>query len=166
MREHGASMSFDVRQFRNALGSFTTGVCVVTAETATGPIGLTINSFASVSLHPPLILWSLDRASDRMDAFQIVDRFAINVLKDEHQELSAQLARKGGHSVPVEALDPGPSHVPVLHGALAQFVCSVETRHDAGDHIIFIGRVETFSYAEDGAPLIYYRGAYRALAEG
>ena len=158
-------MTTDVRKLRDALGCFTTGVCVVTAMTDTGPIGLTINSFASVSLDPPLVLWSLDRASDRAEAFHIVDRFAINVLSEEMQAISASLAKKGAHSVPVEALDPGPHEVPILHGALAQFICSVETRHDGGDHVIFVGRVTEFRHADGPKPLIYYRGKYRSLAE-
>ena len=98
-------MTTDIRKLRDALGCFTTGVCVVTAMTDTGPIGLTINSFASVSLDPPLVLWSLDRASDRAEAFHIVDRFAINVLSEEMQAISARLAKKGAHAVPAEALD-------------------------------------------------------------
>jgi flavin reductase (DIM6/NTAB) family NADH-FMN oxidoreductase RutF len=137
----------------------------VTAATETGPIGLTINSFASVSLDPPLILWSLDRASDRAEAFHIVDRFAINILSEEMQDLSARLAKKGAHAVPAEALDPGPGEVPVLHGALAQFICTVENRHDGGDHVIFVGRVVQFRHVNELNPLIYYRGKYRSLAE-
>ncbi len=158
-------MTLDAREFRNALGCFTTGVCVITAATPTGPIGLTINSFASVSLDPPLILWSLDRKSDRADALQIVDYFAVNILTEAMQETSQILAKKGAHAVPLHMLDPGPHAVPLLHGALAQFICAVETRHDAGDHIIFIGRVERFQHMDEGNPLIYYRGQYRSLAE-
>lgn len=158
-------MTDETRQFRNALGCFATGVCVITAHTETGPIGLTVNSFASVSLDPPLILWSLDRASDRMEAFHIVDRFAVNVLAEEHQELSARLARKGAHAIPEDVLDPAPGDVPVIHGAMAQFVCSVEARHDGGDHVIFVGRVLRFHARERGTPLLYYRGNYRTLED-
>ncbi len=158
-------MSIDGRQLRNALGHFATGVCVVTAATETGPIGLTINSFASVSLDPPLILWSLDRASDRAEAFHIVDRFAVNVLPAEMQELSSRLAKKGAHAVPEEALENEAHGVPVISGALARFVCRVETRHDGGDHVIMVGRVEEFTHAHEGRPLLFYRGAYRSLAE-
>lgn len=158
-------MTIDARHFRNALGHFATGVCVVTAATDDGPVGLTINSFASVSLDPPLVLWSLDRASDRAEAFHIVDRFAINVLPQELQYLSTQLAKKGAHAVPADALEEVSHGVPVISGALARFVCRVETRYDAGDHVIFIGRVDEFTHAHEGRPLIYYRGAYRALAD-
>ena len=158
-------MTTEIRRLRDALGCFTTGVCVVTAATDTGVIGLTINSFASVSLDPPLVLWSLDRASDRAEAFHIVDRFAINVLSSEMQEISSALAKKGAHAVPPEALDPGPHEVPILHGALAQFICTVENRHDGGDHVIFVGRVTEFRQNDGAGPLIYYRGKYRSLAE-
>lgn len=153
-------------EFRTALGMFATGVTIVTARTESGElIGLTANSFNSVSLDPPLVLWSLDRASDRAEAFHIVDRFAINVLTEEMQAISSALAKKGAHAVPVEALDPGPHEVPILHGALAQFICNVEARHDGGDHVIFVGRVTEFRHADDVKPLIYYRGKYRSLAE-
>lgn len=156
-------MSIDQRQFRNALGCFATGVCIVTADTETGPIGLTINSFASVSLDPPLILWSLDRASDRAAAFHVCDRFAVNVLRDDMKEISSHLAKKGIHAVPEHALSEGPEGVPVIHDALAQFVCVVENRFDGGDHVIFVGRVNHF-HSGEGSPLLYYRGGYRALA--
>jgi len=159
-------MSIDGRQLRNALGHFATGVCVVTAATESGPIGLTVNSFASVSLDPPLVLWSLDRASDRAEAFHIVDRFAINVLPEGMKDLSKRLAAKGAHAVPGDVLENEPHGVPVIAGALARFVCRVETRHDGGDHVIMVGRVEEFTHAHEGSPLVYYRGAYRTLAEG
>ncbi len=158
-------MSIDGRQFRNALGHFATGVCVVTAATDGGPVGLTINSFASVSLDPPLVLWSLDRASDRAEAFHIVDRFAINVLPEELRELSVQLAKKGAHAVPDDALEPEEHGIPVLSGALARFVCTVEARYDGGDHVIMVGRVDSFTHVHEGRPLLYYRGAYRTLAD-
>ena len=154
-----------LRLFRNALGCFATGVCVITAKTDNGVVGLTVNSFASVSLDPPLVLWSLDRASDRAEAFHIADYFAVNVLGEEQKELSATLAKKGAHAVPDDLLDPGPHHVPIIHGALAQFICSVEARYDGGDHVIFIGRVQQFHHRDDGTPLVYYRGGYKSLGD-
>lgn len=158
-------MSADQRIFRNALGCFGTGVCIITAETPTGPIGLTVNSFASVSLDPPLILWSLDRASDRMEAFHITDRFAVNVLRAGQHDIASQLAKKGAHAIPDGAFDHEPGGLPWIKGALAHFACKVEVRHDGGDHVIFVGRVEHFGHIEDGEPLLYYRGKFRALAE-
>lgn len=158
-------MSIDGRQLRNALGHFATGVCVVTAATDNGPIGLTINSFASVSLDPPLVLWSLDRASDRAEAFHIAERFAINVLPEELKDLSSRLAKKGAHAIPEELLEREPHGIPVIAGALARFVCKVAQRHDGGDHVIFVGLVEEFTHAHEGRPLLFYRGAYRSLAD-
>lgn len=119
----------------------------------------------TVRLDPPLILWSLDRASDRAAAFHVCDRFAVNVLRDDMKEISSHLSKKGIHAVPEHALAEGPESVPVIRDALAQFVCVVENRFDGGDHVIFVGRVKHFHAATQGAPLLYYRGGYRALAE-
>ncbi len=158
-------MTIDGRQLRNALGHFATGVCVVTAATETGPIGLTINSFASVSLNPPLVLWSLDRASDRAEAFHIAERFAINVLPEELKDLASSLAKKGAHAIPEGMLENEPHGIPVISGALARFVCKVEQRYDGGDHVIFVGLVEEFTHVHEGRPLLFHRGAFRSLAD-
>ncbi len=159
-------MSFNSRAFRDALGQFATGVAVVTARTPTGEtVGLTINSFASVSLDPPLVLWSLDRTSDRFAAFMQVDHFGVNVLSDECLTLSQRLSRKGERSLHDEPLRPGAHDLPLLERALAHFECRVEARHEAGDHVIFVGRVLSFAHNERRRPLLYYRGRYRALSE-
>ena len=90
----------DVRRFRNALGCFTTGVAVVTARQDEGePIGLTVNSFSSVSLDPPLVLWCLDKKSDTLPLFEKATHFTVNVLREEHEDVSSRLARKGAHSL-------------------------------------------------------------------
>jgi flavin reductase (DIM6/NTAB) family NADH-FMN oxidoreductase RutF len=157
-------MTYDARQFRNALGCFTTGVCIVTATSPEGPIGLTINSFASVSLDPPLILWSLDRASDTLPVFNHASHFAINVLSDECVGLSTRLATKGEHGLTDEVGSLGIGGVPILKSAHAHFECEVTARHDGGDHIIFVGRVVHFAHDELRKPLVYYRGRYRGLA--
>ena len=159
-------MSLNSRAFRDALGQFATGVAVVTARTPTGEtVGLTVNSFASVSLDPPLVLWSLDRSSDRFEAFMQADQFAVNVLSDECLTLSQRLSRKGERSLHDEPLRAGTHDLPLLERALAHFECRVEARHDAGDHVIFVGRVLRFSHNENRRPLLYYRGRYRALSE-
>jgi flavin reductase (DIM6/NTAB) family NADH-FMN oxidoreductase RutF len=158
-------MTQDARQFRNALGCFTTGVCIVTAAGRDcGAIGLTINSFASVSLDPPLILWSLDRSSDTLSVFAEVSHFCINVLSDDAAGLSTRLSVKGNHGLRDEVASIGTGGVPILKNALAHFECEVTARHDGGDHIIFVGRVVQFDYDERGRPLVYYRGRYRGLA--
>jgi flavin reductase (DIM6/NTAB) family NADH-FMN oxidoreductase RutF len=159
-------MSQDSRAFRDALGHFATGVAVVTARDPSGvPLGLTINSFASVSLDPPLVLWSLDRASDRFEAFMKAEYFGVNILGGESQALSHRLSRKGDSCLDGETLSEGPHGVPMLECAIAHFECRVEQRHDGGDHVIFVGRVLDCGHSGHGAPLVYYRGRYRALGE-
>lgn len=154
----------DVRKFRNALGCYTTGVAVVTTREGEGtPIGITVNSFSSVSLDPPLVLWCLDKQSDTLEMFQRAKHFTVNVLREEHQEVSSRLARKGDHSLEGVELLHGKSGTPALAEALAHFECEVEARHDAGDHVIMIGRVLKFDYVEEGRPLLYHRGGYQNL---
>ncbi|MBG52255.1 MAG: flavin reductase family protein [Alphaproteobacteria bacterium] len=158
-------MTDQKRAFRNALGEFATGVAVVTtAVDGEAPIGLTINSFSSVSLEPPLVLWCLDKGSDTFDLFGRAKGFTINILNAEQQAVSGQLARPGHHGLGGLALEEGSNHCPRLVGAPAAFECEVEARHDAGDHVIFVGRVVAFHRDETHAPLIYHRGHYRALS--
>lgn len=152
------------RRFRNALGWFTTGVAVVTTCVSGGkPIGITINSFSSVSLDPPLVLWCLDKKSDTLPIFERATHFTVNVLREEHRELSSRLARKGDHSLDDVDVVEADSGCPSLKEALAHFECEIEARHDAGDHIIMIGRVLKFDHADDGRPLLYHRGGYQML---
>lgn len=158
-------MTLNSRAFRDALGHFATGVAVISARSAeAGTIGLTINSFASVSLEPPLVLWSLDRGSDRFPLLMQVPGFGINVLGQEGQDLSRRLARKGQSALAADEVADGPNGQPLLRQAIATFECAVEQRIDAGDHVIFLGRVLGCSHAGHDAPLLYYRGGYRALA--
>lgn len=159
-------MTFDKRAFRQALGSFPTGVAVVTAVTAARhPMGITVNSFTSVSLHPPMVLWCLDRRSDRFETFTRTDRFTISVLGTAHEDVSARLARQGSHRLDgIELIETelGP---PALAEALAFFECLTEAVYEGGDHAILLGRVVRFARREAGAPLVFFRGKYGALAE-
>lgn len=161
-------MTHDTRKFRNALGCFTTGVAIITTqEKGNPPLGITVNSFASVSLDPPLVLWSLDRKSDTLRTFQSIQGFTVNVLREDHRDISSRLAKQGDHKLDGLALRIGAFNgCPALEDALAHFECSVEARHEAGDHIIMIGRVLHFEYSEDGRPLLFHRGSYEGLAEG
>ncbi|MDO8840165.1 MAG: flavin reductase family protein [Parvibaculum sp.] len=162
--ETTATPAHDARRFRDALGWFTTGVAVVTTRLPGGaPIGITVNSFSSVSLDPPLVLWCLDKKSDTLSAFAVSTHFTVNVLREEHQEISSRLSRKGDHSLTGLAVVERKSGCPALKEALAHFECEVEARHDAGDHVIMIGRVLNFDYAKDGRPLLYHRGGYQML---
>lgn len=146
------------RLFRDALGTFTTGVTVVTCQSDAGPMGITANSFASLSLDPPLVLWSPAKSSTRYQPFCDADRFAIHVLGEEQKDLSTAFAKRGGD---FGAMDWVTSTygVPILDGCLARFECSRHAIHDGGDHSLIIGRVEACSFRE-GNPLIFSKGAF------
>lgn len=157
----------DKRKFRNALGHFATGVAVITTcGQGKAPIGITVNSFSSVSLDPPLILWSLDKKSDTLTLFNSVGHFTVNILREDHRDISNRLAKQGDHSLEGLATRKGDNGCPALEEALAHFECEVYARHEAGDHIIMLGRVTHFEYSEDGRPLLYHRGGYQGLAVG
>ena len=158
-------MALNSRAFRDALGHFATGIAVVSATPAEGvAMGLTINSFASVSLEPPLVLWSLDRGSDRFQPLMQVDRFGINILGQEHRDLSHRLSRKGQSGLSPDEIITGPNGVTLVRSAIASFECEVFQRIDAGDHVIFLGRVLGCDQVAHEEPLLYFRGAYRSLA--
>jgi flavin reductase (DIM6/NTAB) family NADH-FMN oxidoreductase RutF len=160
-------MTDDARKFRNALGCFATGVAVITTQAeGRAPIGITVNSFSSVSLDPPLILWSLDKKSDTLPIFSAIDVFTVNILREDHREISARLSKQGDHSLEGLTMRVGTNGLPAIEEALAHFECEVYARHDAGDHIILLGRVTHFEYSEDGRPLLYHRGGYQGLASG
>ncbi|MGB0921960.1 MAG: flavin reductase family protein [Alphaproteobacteria bacterium] len=155
----------DQRALRNAFGSFTTGVTVITTvPEGRAPIGITANSFSSVSLDPPLVLWCLDKSSDTLDIFQAAPSFAINILADTQQDLSNRCAVQGDHGLEDVPTTIGTTGCPILEGAIAHFDCETFAKHDAGDHIIFIGKVVGFD-TSDAAPLVFSRGQYRDLAD-
>jgi len=157
-------MSFDTRAFRQALGSFPTGVAVVTAGEGKH-VGITVNSFTSVSLDPPLVLWCIDKKSDRFEAFTQAKSFTISILGTAHEEVSSRLAKQGAHHLDgIELLSTalGP---PALGDALAYFECENEAVHDAGDHAILVGKVIRFARQEAGTPLVFFQGRYGALSE-
>lgn len=154
-------MNFDPRDFRNALGQFATGVCVITANPdGFEPFGMTVNSFASVSLTPPLVLWSLQNDSECFPAFAAADRFAVNVLTSEQKALSSQYARKGEHSLPADQYRIGKSGCPVLRQALVSFECRVWARYPGGDHVILVGEVLQMNTNSNGKPLLFHAGKY------
>jgi flavin reductase (DIM6/NTAB) family NADH-FMN oxidoreductase RutF len=158
-------MTIDSREFRDALGCFATGVCVMTANPeGWKPFGLTANSFASVSLDPPLILWSLQNDSDMFEAWQNSSRFAVNILRSDQQAMSHLYAVKGDHALSEEDFEIGVSGVPVLPETLATFECEIEAVHPGGDHVIIIGRVVAMDNRDNGEPLLFCRGSYRELA--
>lgn len=151
------------RQFRNALGMFATGITVVTTRTASGEaVGLTVNSFNSVSLTPPLVVWSLSDHLPSRPAFEACEYYAINVLAEDQIELSQRFARRDGDRFLGLDFDDGIGGLPLLKGCCARFECRNSVRHDGGDHRVFIGEVLSFARSER-APLIYFGGAYREL---
>jgi flavin reductase (DIM6/NTAB) family NADH-FMN oxidoreductase RutF len=171
MMADGATMTETVftpednpRAFRDALGRFATGVTVVTCATSDGPMGFTANSFAAVSLDPPLVLWSPAKSSSRYHHYAQARHYAIHVLDQSHGEWLTRFNRGGpgfdglGHAFTAEG-------VPVIHGALARFDCMQHATHDGGDHLIVVGRVLHAAYRE-GEPLVFSQGSYGRFASG
>lgn len=158
-------MSFSSREFRDALGNFATGVCVITANPeGWEPFGMTVNSFASVSLDPPLLLWSLQNDSDMYSAFAKASSFAVNILRAEQQDLSTLYAKKGDHVLSSAHFEIGAGGTPVLPQTMVSMECDVEARYPGGDHVILIGRVRNLYHREAGVPLLFCAGSYRKLA--
>ena len=156
----------DARDFRSALGCFPTGVCLVTTMGAGGrPEGMTINSFTSVSLDPPMVLWSLSRAASSAPVFRDAEYFAVNVLSAEDRDISSQFAKQAADKFGAFAdrFSPGLGGSPLLKGAAAIFECHTRHRNYGGDHIILIGNVERYTHS-DCAPLVFHRGKYAAIS--
>jgi flavin reductase (DIM6/NTAB) family NADH-FMN oxidoreductase RutF len=154
------SSSIDPRDFRNALGTYATGVTIVTAATSDGkPYGLTCNSFASVSLNPPLVLWSLLIYSQGMSIFQNASHFAVNVLGISQQALATKFANFSVDRFSGVAWTPGLGGAPILADSVANFQCRAVNRYYGGDHVIFLGAVEAYAYNRQ-EPLLFARGGY------
>lgn len=154
---------FDARDLRDALGTFATGVTIVTTLDADGvPIGFTCNSFNSVSLSPPLVLWSLSLRSPNLSNFLQAPCFAVNVLAADQVALAQRFAQSMPHRFEGVAFTQGTDGVPLIAGCAGHFACRSETRYYSGDHVIFIGHVLHYAY-RDCAPLVFHRGRYRAL---
>jgi flavin reductase (DIM6/NTAB) family NADH-FMN oxidoreductase RutF len=160
------SSPIDPRDFRNALGTYATGVTIITATGSDGkPYGLTCNSFASVSLNPPLVLWSLVVYSSSLTVFQNASHFAVNVLGASQQALANRFAKSSDDKFTGIDWTPGLGRAPVLAESVANFQCRAVNRYYGGDHVIFLGAVEAYSYNRD-EPLLFARGSYgRFLAE-
>lgn len=147
--------------FRGAMGSFATGVTIVTACDAEGrPIGLTANSFNSVSLTPPLVLWSLSLAARSMAVFGHAAHYAINVLAADQRHLAERFAGRLADRFAGVAHRAGLHGCPVIEGAAAVFECRSRSRHEEGDHVIFVGEVQRCTHRADAQPLVYHQGAY------
>jgi len=154
----------DPRLLRDALGRFATGVTLVTARDVDdgAALGIVVNSFASVSLDPPLVLWSAARASLRHRHFASAPAFSIHILRADQRAVTERFSRSGpgfaglAHGVTAE-------NVPVLPDALARFDCCTEATHEGGDHTIIIGRVLRFTLCREGQPLCFWAGGFTSL---
>lgn len=150
----------DPAELRRALGRFATGVTIVTTRTEDGRLeGLTANSFSSVSLDPPLVLWSLRRNARCLPSFLAAEWFVVHVLGSHQRDLSARFASGTADRFEGLSFETGLGGCPVLADGLAHFECSVHDRVEAGDHVIFLGRVERMRH-RDGEPLLYSGGRY------
>ena len=152
----------DPMAFRKALGSFTTGVTVVTTRGSDGDVGLTANSFNSVSLDPPMVLWSLGKNAGSLPAFNAAEHFAVHILAEDQEQLSAQFAKKGTDKFAGLELQRGPDDIPLLVRCAARFVCRTAFKYEGGDHIIFVGQVEEFTHSEM-PPLLFHSGQYAKI---
>lgn len=153
--------NFSRLQFRSALGMFATGVTVVTARTANGGlVGLTANSFNSVSLDPPLVLWSLSRAAASLSAFSTGSHYAINILAADQQEIAKRFAAKGVDRFSDVKFVEGVGGAPLLAGAAATFECFNRSRYEEGDHVIFVGEVERCAHRAGASPLLFHGGKF------
>jgi len=153
--------SFSLREFRSALGMFATGVTIVTACTPDGkPIGLTANSFNSVSLDPPLVLWSLARAAASLPAFSTGSHYAINILSADQRGLAERFASKGADRWVGLEYTKGCGGAPIIPGAAATFECYNRSRYEEGDHVIFVGEVERCTWRDGATPLLFHGGRF------
>lgn len=156
----------DAREFRNALGTFATGVTIITTMSEEGePIGLTANSFSSVSLDPPMVLFCLGRLSYSFAHFENSKHFVVNILSESQETQSNHFAKPSVDKWNDVTYDLCGNGCPAFKDALAIFECATHDLHDAGDHVIIVGEVEEFRYRAEGDPLLYYRGRYAQIGK-
>lgn len=147
--------------FRAALGRFATGVTIVTTRSSAGqPLGLTVNSFNSVSLQPPLVLWSLGLRSAALPVFMQAPHYAIHVLSAQQRDLALRFAAQGVDRWSGLEFAEGVGGVPLLPGVVASFECRSRSRHEEGDHVIFVGEVERCQHRLEVRPLLYHGGRF------
>ena len=157
-------MQIDLRSFRDALGGFCTGVTVVTTRTSDATkYGVTANSFSSVSLEPPLVLFCLDRKTASLSAFEKSGHFAINVLANVQDKICAQFARPDGDQWQGVAHEQWQTGAPIIEGCVSNFDCRTYSIQDGGDHLIFVGEVLRMASSPDLEPMLYFRGQFHEL---
>ncbi|MGR4070080.1 flavin reductase [Billgrantia sp. C5P2] len=153
-------MSFDTRDFRSALGKFATGVTVVTAREGEENHGVTASSFNSVSMEPPLILWSIDKGAYSLNAYRNAEHFVVNVLSNEQVDISNRFARRGEDKFAGIAIEEGLGGVAKVKGAAAHFECRTWNVYEGGDHLIIVGEVVRYAYRNEGSALVFHNGRY------
>jgi len=148
------------RSFRDALGAFATGVTVVTTRSTDGvDVGLTANSFNSVSLDPPMVLWSLSKTSRALPIFMSVDYFAVHILASDQEAVSSRFAKASEDKFGGLPVDRGSGDIPLLRDCSARFQCRTAFRYEGGDHMIFVGKVDAFDHSPR-RPLVFHAGSY------
>ena len=148
-------------QFRSALGNYVTGVTIVTAPGKSGrPVGMTANSFASVSLDPPLVLWSIDKSAPEAEDFEAASHYAIHILNQDQRQLSQTFANESADKFADLPIEQGISGLPLLKQFAVRLQCEISNRHDEGDHIILIGKVLDVC-VQDADPLVFFNGYAR-----
>lgn len=155
--------AFSLPEFRASLGMFATGVTIVSARDADGQlVGLTASSFNSVSLDPPLVLWSLAHTASSMAAFETGRHYAISILAADQQALAERFAQRGADRWAGVAFTDGANGAPLIDGAAATFECFNRSRYTEGDHVIFVGEVERCAHRAGASPLLYHGGRFYA----
>ena len=150
----------DSAHYRQVLGHFATGVTVVTAMHDGAPAGLSVNSFTSVSLEPPLVAFCVTRTSATWPKIRDAGWFCVNILSENQEGVSRVFATRGVDKFRGMGWHPSVSGAPVLAGVLAWIDCTVEAEYEAGDHVLVLGRVRALDVAAEGRPLVFYRGGY------
>jgi len=154
------TLTFHPREYRNALGRFATGVTVVTTQYGDRVHGMTANAFVSVSLDPPLVLVSVDNRSHMNQILPLAGRYGVSILGEDQEALSNHFAGRSNNGLTVDFITQ--HEMPLLPGAVAHFVVEVIDIHPAGDHTLYIGRVEFFEW-HDGKPLVFFGGCYEQI---
>lgn len=163
--DQGMDQGIDPKALRFCLGQFPTGVCIVTARDGDEPLGMTMSSFNSLSLDPPLVLFSVDRKARGLPAWERAEGYAIHILAEGQTDLSNRFARQGANKWEGLPYEPGLAGAPLLAGAAAVLECARDRLVEAGDHILFIAAVRTIRTEVNRKPLIFCKGRYGKLHE-
>ncbi|PWQ99814.1 flavin reductase family protein [Leucothrix pacifica] len=156
--------TIDKHDFRKALGQFPTGVTIITTVSDTGEhIGMTASSFNSVSMNPPLILWSIDHRAHSLEIFENCEHFAVNILGEQQRDLSNLFASTGADKFKDTDFTEGAGKVPLLPNCVAQLECKTWNTYDGGDHTIIVGEVLSLRHDDSESALVFYQGDYAEI---